>query len=287
MVTYDQLPHLVLDATVATEDHTFWSNPGFDTQAIFRAALGCLSSSSGSCSAGGASTLTQQLVRARLLPTDLLAPGADQRVRKVKEILQAAKLTDYVTKTYGEEGGKEQIITGYLNQIFYGHNAYGIAAAAQVYFGKTLDKLTPAQAALLAAIPKSPVCYDLYNWVPTDEAGNPMTVAGQRRTELLIPVDQAVAPPGCGPPNTENIIARRDRILDFMAQGADPTTGHGFGRWTSLTPGRGRRGEEGAGGARARRRRTSSRHRSSCGPSRHSSTRCSRIARRSRRAATP
>ena len=138
VVKYDDLPHLVLDATVATEDHTFWSNPGFDTQAIFRAALGCLTSRPVPCSAGGASTLTQQLVRARLLPPDLLAPGADQRIRKVKEILQAAKLTDYVTKTFGEEGGKEQIITGYLNQIFYGHNAYGIAAAAQVYFGKTL-----------------------------------------------------------------------------------------------------------------------------------------------------
>jgi len=55
-------------------------------------------------------------------------------------------------------------------------------------------------------------------------------------TRVLIPADGAVAPPGCGPPNTENIIARRDRILDFMAQGADPATGQGFGRWTSLTP---------------------------------------------------
>ncbi len=191
VVSYDALPHLVLDATVATEDHTFWSNPGFDTQAIFRAALGCLGSSSGgSCSSGGASTLTQQLVRARLLPPELLAPGADQRIRKVKEILQAAKLTDYVTKTYGEEGGKEQIITGYLNQIFYGHNAYGIAAAAQIYFGKSLANLDVAQAAILAAIPKSPVCYDLFNWVPTDAAGNPMTVAEHERPAGTHPVQR-------------------------------------------------------------------------------------------------
>jgi membrane peptidoglycan carboxypeptidase len=233
VVTYDQIPHEVLDATVATEDHTFWSNPGFDTQAIFRAALGCLGSSSGACSSGGASTLTQQLVRARLLPPELLAPGADQRIRKVKEILQSAKLTDYVTKTFGEEGGKEQIITGYLNQIFYGHNAYGIAAAAQIYFGESLSQLTIAQAAILAAIPKSPVCYDLFSWVPTDAAGNPIT---DKDGNYVITPSDAVAPPGCGPPNTENIIARRNRIIDFLAQGADPTTGQGFGRWTSLTP---------------------------------------------------
>ncbi len=234
VVTFDQLPHLMLDATVATEDHTFWTNPGYDAQGIFRAALGCLTSG-GACTAGGASTITQQFVRARLLPQDLLSLGADDKVRKIKEILQSADLTDYVTKTYGEQGGKEQIITAYLNQIFYGHNAYGVAAAANTYFGKALKDLTPAEAATLAAIPKSPVCYDLYRWLPQDDSGNYVKDADGR---LVIPASGATPPAGCDPVvnGTTNIIDRRNSILRDLAQGANPQTGRGFGNWTSLTP---------------------------------------------------
>jgi penicillin-binding protein 1A len=87
---------------------------------------------------GGASSITQQLVRARLLPKDLFEPGADIYTRKAKEIIQAAKLT----AAFPGERGKERIITAYLNQIPYGHNAYGISAAAQVYFGKSMAKLS-------------------------------------------------------------------------------------------------------------------------------------------------
>ena len=70
-------------------------------------------------------------------------------MRKVKEILQSLRLTD----TFPGEDGKRTIITAYLNEIFYGHEAYGIAAAADVYFGVGLDELTVAQAALLAPAP--------------------------------------------------------------------------------------------------------------------------------------
>ena len=166
VVSFEQLSHLVLDATVATEDHTFWTNAGYDPQAILSAVFAQITSAG---NRGGASTITQQLVRARLLPPELLDPSYDQKIRKAKEIIQAAKLTEYVNTTYGQEVGKERIITAYLNQIFYGHNAYGIAAAADVYFGKSMDQLTPAQAALLAAIPQTPACYDLYRWVPLDD----------------------------------------------------------------------------------------------------------------------
>ena len=139
-----------------------------------------------------------------------------------------------MTKTYGEQGGKERIITAYLNQIFYGHNAYGVAGAAKAYFGKTLDKLTPAEAATLAAIPKSPVCYDLYSWLPKDDTGAFVKDAQGR---LVVPVSGAVAPPGCvaGGNGTTSIIDRRNSILRDMALGADPHTGQGYGRWTSLT----------------------------------------------------
>jgi membrane peptidoglycan carboxypeptidase len=230
VVTFEELPHLVLDATVATEDKTFWTNPGYDSQAIVRSALRCFS---GDCSSG-ASTITQQFVRARLLPPELLAPSYDDKVRKVKEILQSAHLTEYVTKTYGEQPGKERIITAYLNQIFYGHNAYGIAGAASAYFGKTLDKLTPAEAAVLAAIAKSPVCYDLYSWLPRDEGG---AIVKDDKGQLVVPLKGAVPPVGCDEASgTTSIVARRNSILRDMAQGADPHTGKGYGRWTSLTP---------------------------------------------------
>lgn len=227
VVTFGQIPHLMLDATVATEDKTFWTNPGYDPQAILRSALQCLS---GDCSSG-ASTITQQFVRARLLPPALLL--GDKNVRKVKEILQSGHLTDYVTKNYGEQGGKERIVTAYLNQIFYGHNAYGVAGAAEAYFGKSLDQLTPAEAATLAAIPKSPVCYDLYSWLPKDENGG---FIKDPKGRLVVPITGAVPPAGCeAAKGTTSIIDRRNSILHDMALGADPRTGQGYGRWTSLT----------------------------------------------------
>ena len=77
-------------------------------------------------------------MRARLLPQDVLE--GDQTIRKIKEILQAKALTD----AFPGDDGKQRIITAYLNQIYYGHQAYGVAAAAQVYFGITdLKLLTP------------------------------------------------------------------------------------------------------------------------------------------------
>ena len=75
----------------------------------------------------------------------MIAAGADRYLRKAKELIQSSRLTT----AFPGEAGKERIITAYLNEIFYGHDAYGIAAAARIYFGVTdLSKLTPAQAAL-------------------------------------------------------------------------------------------------------------------------------------------
>ena len=121
---FSQIPPLILDATTAVEDRTFWENQGYDLQSTVFASLANLT---GAADRGGASTITQQLVRAVLLPKALLAPGADLYERKAKELIQSAKLTE----AFPGEEGKQRIITAYLNQIFYGHNAYGIAAAAQ------------------------------------------------------------------------------------------------------------------------------------------------------------
>jgi hypothetical protein len=144
-------------------------------------------------------------VRARLLPNSVLQE--DSYTRKAKEIIQSSRLTT----AFPGEAGKERIITAYLNQIYYGHNAYGIAAAAQVYFGITdLNQLTPAQAALLAGLPQSPTDYDLFKFAQDDALGR-----------LVVPTTAA---PGNLLPT---VVARRNYILQNLAQD--------HGRWTTLT----------------------------------------------------
>ena len=197
VVSFDDIPKLVLDATTSAEDRTFWTNEGYDAAAILQA----ISENIGGQSDRGASTITQQLVRARLLPKEYTAPGADRYLRKAKELIQSARLTE----TFPGEAGKQEIITAYLNEIFYGHDAYGIAAAASVYFGVAdLAKLTPAQAALLAGLPKSPTTLDPYRYATADKDG-----------KLVVPRD---APP----------VVRRDYILRSLSTS----------RWTHLTPAR-------------------------------------------------
>jgi membrane peptidoglycan carboxypeptidase len=196
VVTFVEVPRLILDATTTAEDRTFWRNDGFDPAAILSAAA---DNASGAGPERGASTITQQLVRARLLPSDVVAPGADRYIRKAKELIQASRLTE----AFPGETGKQEIITAYLNEIFYGHDAYGIAAAAQIYFGVSdLARLTPAQAALLAGLPKSPSTLDPYRYAEPDQDGR-----------LVVP---KTAPP----------VVRRDWILTNLAGS----------RWTSLTP---------------------------------------------------
>ncbi len=195
VVAFDEIPPLVLDATTTAEDRSFWDNLGVDMEAV----LAALVESAAGGRERGASTITQQLVRARLLPEDVIAPGSDRYVRKVKEILQSMRLTE----TFPGEEGKRTIITAYLNEIFYGHEAYGIAAAADVYFGVRMDELTVAQAALLASLPQSPT-----------HARSVSLRRGRRGGSLVVP---ASAP----------AVVRRDWILRSLADA---------GRWTRLTP---------------------------------------------------
>lgn len=196
LVAYGDVPELVLDATTTAEDRTFWQNSGFDVPAIMSA----LAEGASGSRERGASTITQQLVRARLLPDDVTAPGSDRYLRKAKEIIQSMRLSD----NFPGEAGKDRVITAYLNEIFYGHGAYGVAAAAQIYFGVTdLAQLTPAQAALLAGLPKSPSTLDPYLYAVKDKSGR-----------LVVP---AGSPP----------VVRRDWILQGLAEGS--------ARWTHLT----------------------------------------------------
>ena len=205
VVQFDEIPPLVLDATTAIEDKTFWENAGFDPVAIVAAGLDALRGNS-----RGASTITQQLVRQRLLPADLVQDPNRTAERKLKEIIQSIR----VTQTFEGEEGKKAIITAYLNQNYYGNQLYGIKAAADGYFGVGLADLTPAQAAILAALPKSPSNYDL------------VRNATERCTVDV--AEGATCPAGKGQlvvPSDTTIVERRNAILDFLAAGRTPMSG--------------------------------------------------------------
>jgi len=202
VVTFKEIPPLVLDATTAIEDKTFWENAGFDPVAIFAAGLDSLRGSG-----RGASTITQQLTRARLLDPELVQDQDRTVERKLKEILQSIRLT----QAFPGEEGKKQIITAYLNLNYYGNQTYGVKAAARGYFGKALADLTPGEAAIIAALPQSPSNYDLVrNAVEhcdeTPPEGDPCPAAA---SHLIVPPDTKIA-------------RRRDAVLTLLADGRTP-----------------------------------------------------------------
>src|SRR3990170_554895 len=144
LISLDAVPERMQDATIAIENKTFWTDPGIDLGGIVRAAQANVSS--GTISQGG-STITQQLIKTRLLGDE------PTLTRKIKEAILALE----VTRTYP----KERILEMYFNQIYYGNQAYGIKAAAATYFGVgDLSALTLGQMALLAGLPQLPSTYD-------------------------------------------------------------------------------------------------------------------------------
>ncbi len=170
-VAYAEIPPVVVDAILAAEDDRFFEHPGFDYQGIVRAGINLLLT--GQRSQGG-STITQQLARAYFL-------GSERTfVRKAREILLAMRIEEAFTK--------EEILALYLNKIFFGHRAYGIAAAAQVYFGKPLAALTTAEAATLAGIPKAP---SVLNPVSDPERARSRRAYVLRRMRELGRIDEA------------------------------------------------------------------------------------------------
>jgi penicillin-binding protein 1A len=146
-VPFSAIPDLVKKAFIAAEDKSFYEHRGVDPMAIARAAITDLQRLGASRRPVGASTITQQVARNMLLASNDLSFK-----RKVKEALLALRLERVLTK--------ERILELYLNQIYLGQGSYGVAAAAQAYFNKPLDQLSVAQAAMLAALPKSPTNYN-------------------------------------------------------------------------------------------------------------------------------
>ena len=163
VVDYRDLPPLVLDATTTAEDRTFWENDGFDVTAMVAAAV----------ETPRATAAAPRPSRSSWSGRGSCRPTSSNPARHLPAQGEGGHPVARVTAAFPGQTGKQQIITAYLNQIFYGHDAYGIAAAAQVYFGVSdLAKLTPAQAALLAALPQSPSTLDPYRFAVENDDGH-------------------------------------------------------------------------------------------------------------------
>ena len=139
-VAIANVPAQVKNAFLAAEDARFYDHPGFDLQGIFRAVWHVVRT--GGDKGPGGSTITQQVARNFFLSPE------QTYTRKVSELFLALRIESALSK--------DEILELYLNKIFLGHRAYGIAAAAEFYYGKTLDQLEVGEAAMLASLPKFP-----------------------------------------------------------------------------------------------------------------------------------
>jgi penicillin-binding protein 1A len=144
-VTYDQIPTTVVHAFMAAEDKNFFSHGGIDVSGLGRAMFKNVFNFVAGRRLEGGSTITQQVAKNVLLTNDATIG------RKLKEAILSSRLEATLSK--------EQILELYLNEIFLGYRSFGVASAAYNYFGKSLQQLTPDEAAFLAALPKGPANY--------------------------------------------------------------------------------------------------------------------------------
>ena len=150
-VPFSAIPERLVDAFISAEDKNFYQHGGLDIQGILRAAVTNLSrAQSGSSRMVGASTITQQVAKNFLLSSD------QTMERKLKEAILAIRIERAFTK--------EQILELYLNEIYLGAGAYGVAAAAQTYWDKSLPELSIADCAYLATLPKAPTNYNPFRY---------------------------------------------------------------------------------------------------------------------------
>ncbi|MBW5448687.1 PBP1A family penicillin-binding protein [Cohnella sp. CFH 77786] len=197
-VKLSEISPWLVKATLAVEDRRFYEHSGFDARGLVRAAWVDVRHLS---KREGASTLTQQLAR------NLYLDHHRSWSRKLKEAWYAARLE----QTYS----KEEILQMYLNQIYYGHGAYGAEAAARMYFGKPAKSLTLAESALLAAIPKGPRYYSPHLH-PADAEARRQTVLQAMLETKAITREQADAA-GRAKPAVQPLPEEPDRIAPYFA----------------------------------------------------------------------
>ncbi len=189
-VTYDQVPQTVVHAFLAAEDQNFFNHGGIDVSGIGRAMFKNVFNVMSGRRLEGGSTITQQVAKNVLLTSETSLN------RKLKEAILSSRLEATLTK--------EQILELYLNEIYLGYRSYGVASAAYNYFGKSLDQLTPDEAAFLGALPKGPTNYHpkrypaaalgRRNWVLGEMASNGWLTDEQAKAALARPLNARSAP---------------------------------------------------------------------------------------------
>lgn len=182
-VTLDQVNPLFIDALLATEDTRFYENNGFDVTGNIRSLV---NNASGGPTQG-ASGITQQLVKTIRInnaksPEELAQITSRSYGEKVKELKYAIEVEDVKSK--------EDILTLYLNTVFFGHGAYGIGAASKVFFNTTPDKLTPTQIAVLVGSINSPTMFDPFTNPETSKERRDV-VLGRMAAEKIITTEEA------------------------------------------------------------------------------------------------
>tara|TARA_B100000963_G_scaffold286345_1_gene255355 strand:- start:1031 stop:3391 length:2361 start_codon:yes stop_codon:yes gene_type:complete len=149
-IPYESIPEKIINSFLSAEDKNFFSHPGIDAKGILRAVIRNIKNISQNKRLEGASTITQQVAKNFLLTNEV------SMKRKIKEAILAFRIERAYTK--------ERILELYLNQIYLGQGAYGIAAASLEYFDKSVKELNYSEASLLAALPKAPSKYNPYKY---------------------------------------------------------------------------------------------------------------------------
>jgi penicillin-binding protein 1A len=178
-VPVSAIPDIVRQAFVSAEDKNFYNHKGIDPMAIARAAVTNLMQRGRGKRPIGASTITQQVAKNMLLDNEVTF------ARKAKEAILAFRIEKTLTKN--------QILELYLNEIYLGQGAYGVAAAAESYFNKTLDQLTVGEAAFLAALPKSPNNYNPFRYPDVARAQRARVLDRMTEDRVLTPEQEAAA----------------------------------------------------------------------------------------------
>ena len=147
-IPFNSIPKNVINSFLSAEDKNFFTHPGVDAKGVLRAAINNVSNLLSSKRLEGASTITQQVAKNFLLTNEVSIN------RKIKEAILAFRIERALSK--------QRILELYLNQIYLGSGAYGVAAASLEYFDKSIQDLDYGEAALLAALPKAPSRYNPY-----------------------------------------------------------------------------------------------------------------------------
>ncbi len=234
-VPYAELPPRLIHAYLSAEDKNFFQHGGIDWLGIASAVVTNVESLFGDRRPVGASTITQQVAKS-------LVGNEVSLWRKIREAILARRLEAALSK--------QQILEIYLNQIFLGRNAYGVEAAAQAYFGKSVDKLDLAETAYLAILPKAPSTYDPFRRQARALARRDYVLRQMQENDYISEAERAAAAamPLAAVPNRALPRPRDDYFIEEVrrillarfgeSQENGPNSVYGGGLWirTSLDP---------------------------------------------------